>query len=192
MTAWIVLKWMKWAGRIALSSVARQDALHESLRRRRGEPQLPPGAIERVLVVCHGNICRSPFAGALLAARRPELQVRSAGLSAKEGSPAEEAAQRGARDFGIDLGTHAAHRIGEQDLAWTDLILGMEGHHAAHIARDWPASFPRTRLIGDYRAEPPYAIADPWGRTDEVFRATFERISEAVTRLSELVEAGRE
>ena len=63
----------------------------------------------------------------------------------------------------------------------------MEGHHGARIARYWPASLPRTRLIGDYLFEPPYAIADPWGQSDEVFQATFARISEAVTRLSKLV-----
>jgi protein-tyrosine phosphatase len=142
--------------------------------------------------LCHGNICRSPFAAALLATRRPELQVRSAGFFAKEGSPAEEGARRAARAFGIDLGTHAAHPIAEPDLNWADLILGMEGHHAARIARDGLAALPQVRLIGDYLREPPHGIADPWGQSDEVFRATFQRISEAVTRLSELVEAGRE
>ena len=177
--------------RIALLGDARQDALHEWRRKRRGEPRLPPGEITRVLVVCHANICRSPFAGALLAARRPELQVRSTGFFADEGSPAEEDARRGARAFGIDLLTHVAHRIAEEDLAWAQLILVMEGHHAAHIARDWPDGSLRTRLIGDYRAEPPYAIADPWGQPDEVFRSTFQRISEAVDRLSELVKASR-
>jgi protein-tyrosine phosphatase len=186
MAARIVPKWMKRVGRIALSSDARQNALHEWSRNRRGEPQLPPGAIERVLVLCHGNICRSPFAAALLASRRPELQVRSAGFFAKEGSPAEEEARRAARAFGIDLETHAARPIAERDLEWADLILGMEGHHAARIARHWPANLPRTRLIGDYLFESPYAIADPWGQSDEFFRLTFTRISEAVTRLLKL------
>jgi protein-tyrosine phosphatase len=176
--------WVRGAGRIALSPRARSDALHEWRRRSRGEPALEPGAVARVLVICHGNICRSPFAGRLLAARSPHLDVRSAGLEAVEGRPAEDAARRIALAFGVDLAGHAAHRMNAGDAAWADLILGMEGHHVAGVLRAWPGGRGKTFLLGDFLAEPPFRIDDPWGREDAFFRTTFARIDEAVARLA--------
>ena len=42
-----------------------------------------------ILVICEGNICRSPMAQGLLAAALPNAQVHSAGLGALVGMPAE-------------------------------------------------------------------------------------------------------
>jgi protein-tyrosine phosphatase len=178
-------------GRVVLVPAARQNALYEWRRRRRGEPPLPPCDIRRVLVICHGNICRSPFAGALLSHRTSAIGVRSAGIDAREGAPAEAGAIRAARAFGIDLDLHTAHRVEADDIEWADLILGMEGHQAAWIEQRWPARWSRTRLLGEYLPMPPYAIEDPWGQSDEIFEATFARIDAAVGRLSQLFEASR-
>jgi len=176
--------WIRGAGRIALSPRARSDALHEWRRRSRGEPELEAAAIRRVLVVCHGNICRSPFAGRLLAVRTPGLDVRSAGLEAVEGRPAEEAACRAALAFGVDLADHIAHRMTAEDAAWADLILGMEGHHVAGVQRAWPVGKRKTYSLGDFLPQPPYRIDDPWGREDAFFETTFERIDRAIDRLA--------
>jgi protein-tyrosine phosphatase len=184
--------WLLGAGRIALSPRARSDALHEWRRRSRGEPVLEGADIRRVLVICHGNICRSPFAGRLLALRTPHLEVRSAGLEAVQGRPAEDAARRAALAFGVELADHRAHRMAADDAAWADLILGMEGHHVAGVHRAWPIGKGKTFLLGDFLAQPPFRIDDPWGREDEFFRTTFERIGDAVERLAErLAEAPR-
>jgi len=178
-----VASWVRSAGRVVLSPRARADALHEVRRRRRGEPALP-ARVERIVVICHGNICRSPFAAALLAARRPELAVRSAGLEAVDGRPAEEAARRVARAFGLELAAHRARRLSAEDAAWADLVVGMEGHHAARVHRAFPGAAAKTVLLGDFLPAPPFRIADPWGCEDAVFEATFERIRAAVERLA--------
>lgn len=179
------------AGRLVLSPQARADALHEWRRRRSGEPGLEPGSVQRVLVICHGNICRSPFAARLLASRAPRLEVRSAGLEAIEGRPVEAAALRIAPAFGVDLAGHAAHRVAASDVDWSDLILGMEGHHRAAVRRAWPAGARKTHLLGDFLEAPPYRIDDPWGRSDDAFRATFERIERAVERLASRIAGAR-
>jgi protein-tyrosine phosphatase len=177
--------WVRRAGRLVVRPQARADLLHEWRRRRAGEPPLDPRAVGRVLVLCHGNICRSPFAARLLGARVPRLDVRSAGLEAVEGRGAEPAARRTASAFGVELAAHAAHRLASADVDWADLILGMEAHHAAAVRRAWPAAAARTHLLGDFLGAPPFRIEDPWGQGDAVFRATFERIAEAVERLAE-------
>ena len=161
----------------------REDAWYEWQRRRAGCVELPEGPIQRVVVICHGNICRSPFAAELLVRRVPGLEVRSAGLEATEGKPAEPGARRTARGRGIDLEAHKAHRLGDPDVEWAELILGMQGRHRATVARRWPCAAARTRLLGDFLPAGPYAIEDPWGESDAVFEATFDQIEHAVDAL---------
>jgi protein-tyrosine phosphatase len=171
--------------RVLRHRVLREDFMYEWARRRRGHVDLPPGEIRRIVVICHGNICRSPFAGQLLARKREDLEVRGAGLAAREGKPAEPGAREAARRFGLDLEEHAAHRLDAGDVSWGDLILGMQGRHAREFARRWPEAAPKFLLLGDFLPAPPFAIEDPWGKSDTVFDATFHRIALAVDSLSE-------
>jgi low molecular weight protein-tyrosine phosphatase len=188
-----VSQWMRRFGKVIASPAERENSLHEWRRRRRGEPDLPAGPIRQVLVVCLGNICRSPFAAGLLASRHPELAVRSGGLLAGGGRRADVAARRSAARFGVDLGSHASHSVVAQDVDWADLVLAMEGHHWAELARCWPHERPKLRVLGDFLSEPPYTIHDPWGLGQEVFDLTFQRIEAAVRRISAKLEArGRE
>lgn len=186
-TTWVP-GWIRHAGKLVLSARVRQDALWEWRRRRRGPPGLPTGSITNVLVVCHGNLCRSPFAASLLAGKRGDLSVRSAGLFASEGEPADDTALRVARRFGVALDAHRTHRVSGGDLAWSHLTLGMEGHHAVWIRRFGSEQARKALLLGDFLAAPPHRIEDPWGLSDEVYVMTFERIASAVQRLAQVLE----
>jgi protein-tyrosine phosphatase len=139
------------------------------------------------MVICHGNICRSPFAGAELAMRNGSLQVRSAGLEAGKGKPAEPFARRTARELGVDLTDHKAHRFDAEDIAWADLIVAMQGRHVASIRRRWPGAEKSVRLLGDFLPSKPHAIEDPWGQEAVVFSKVFQKIVQANERLSELL-----
>src|SRR5262245_59034382 len=105
------------------SSHGRQDLAHEWRRRFAGEPALPPPPISRVLVICSGNICRSPFAAAALAQRVPGLEVRSSGLAAGDAAPADPTAVRVAASLGFDLTQHRSRPLSPADLAEPDLVL---------------------------------------------------------------------
>lgn len=182
-------RWLRRAGRLALSASARQDARHELRRRVRGEPALPPGDLRRVLVVCHGNICRSPFAAVLLAQSALDLDVRSAGLHAAKGDRAYPAAAAGAARLGVSLDMHRSTPVSAEGLADRDLILVMQGAHTAEIARRWRDALPRVRLLGDFLPEPPHLLPDPWGQSDAVFDAVFARVKSAVDHLAKRIEA---
>lgn len=171
-------------GRLVFDRDARADARHEWQRRRGSEPDLPRANIHNVTVVCYGNICRSPFAAALLERECGELTVRSAGFEATPGKPAEPGTVRAAARFGVALDAHGARRLSAEDVAWSDLVLAMEGHHVARIAVLRQSDVAKVRLLGHFLPEPPFAIDDPYGRSDEIFAATFERIAAAVRRLA--------
>jgi low molecular weight protein-tyrosine phosphatase len=181
--------WVRRLRTLMASSSERANALHEWRRWRGVEPDLPAGSVRRVLVICLGNICRSPFAERLLASRHPELSVRSAGFIAEAGSPADPIALRVAARFRVDLASHATRRLVAEDLDWADLILAMEGDHVARLARLRPTVQPKARLLGDFLPSPPFTIRDPWGQSETVFDLTFQRIEAAVKRVSARLEA---
>lgn len=180
-----VPRWARRGARLAISPDARWDWASERRRRRlRAPPDLPGGEIRKVMVICHGNICRSAFAGPLLARLRPDLEVRSAGFGATPGKRAEPEAIRSAHRYEVELESHRARRLDAEGAGWADLILGMEGHHTRQVARHGPIALAKARLLGDWLDAPPYAIRDPWGREDAVFDATFARIAAALERLA--------
>lgn len=168
---------------------SRQDAREEWRRRFRGEPALPAGPIRNVLVLCHGNICRSPFAAQLLADRHPSLDVKSAGLAAAEGDPAHRLACKLAPRHDVSLDAHRSHRVTESDLAAADLVLVMQGSQAHDVREATPAAASRVRLLGDYLSAAPFLLTDPWGDDESRFVDSFDRIAEAVTRLGLLLDA---
>jgi protein-tyrosine phosphatase len=175
--------------RLFRSAPARHDAIHEWRRRRHGEPPLPRGPIRRVVVLCHGNICRSPFAEALLAARLPTLEVRSGGLHAGDGNPADPSAIACAQRMGVSLAAHRSARVNGELLGWADLVLVMQGSHVAAIAHGWPQFAGRVRLLGDFLPAPPHGLPDPWGESDAVFDRVFARVRDAVERLAARIES---
>jgi protein-tyrosine phosphatase len=89
-----------------------------------------------VLVVCTGNVCRSPIAeGMLRAAFRERLgegapQVVSAGTSGWEGSTADPSAVAACAERGIDISGHRARALREADAFSAGLVIAMAQEHA--------------------------------------------------------------
>jgi protein-tyrosine phosphatase len=87
----------------------------------------------RILMVCLGNICRSPTAEGvfrqLLTQVAPDLQVEvdSAGTAGYHvGEPPDPRSRRAAMSRGVDLSTLRARRVAIRDFACFDLILAMD------------------------------------------------------------------
>lgn len=167
----------------------RERVLHDWRRRRSGEPVLP-ARVHSVAFVCKGNLCRSPFAAALLARACPTLRVTSYGLDAALDHPAEEAGRSLARAYGLDLDGHRTRRLDDEVVRSTDLLLVMEAWQARAIESRWPAAQARVRLLGDFLPAPPFGIEDPWGQPEPVWRNVFQRIEASIARLIERLEGG--
>lgn len=130
--------------------------------------------ISSVLVVCVGNICRSPLGERVLARAAPGLRVGSAGLAAVVGHGADEAAARVAAEAGLDLGGHLARQLTPEIGAEYDLILTMEPGHRAEIARRMPQLSGRVMLFDQWTGAT--GIPDPYRRSDSVHQDIRDRI----------------
>ena len=60
----------------------------------------------------------------------------------------------------------------------------MTGRHCGMLQDRWPEHAPKHRLLGDFLAASPHAIADPWGCPAAEFRLVYRQIQLATTRLS--------
>ncbi|VEA35862.1 protein-tyrosine phosphatase [Salmonella enterica subsp. enterica] len=79
----------------------------------------------KILVVCVGNVCRSPTAERLLKRFHPSLTVASAGLGALVGKGADPAAASVASAHDLSLENHCARQISARLCREYDLILTM-------------------------------------------------------------------
>lgn len=113
----------------------------------------------RVLVLCHGNVNRSPFVAGLLRRLRPDWEVSSAGL--KQGCGARRAtpkARGAAERLGFSLEEHRSRSVTRADLAEADLVLYMDGGNARRLLAEWGVS---ARCLADWSPDDPPATRVP-------------------------------
>jgi protein-tyrosine phosphatase len=123
--------------------------------------------IKKILVVCIGNICRSPIGEVLLAAALPNVQVSSSGLGAMVGYGADPTSCKIIQEQGLDLSAHRARSITELQARESDLILVMETSHKARIEQQYPFTRGKVfRLAESIKQD----IPDPYQENEVVFR----------------------
>ena len=145
----------------------------------------------RLLFVCTGNTCRSPMAEVIARHRIAErgwaqVQVRSAGVGAWDGSPASGGALRAAAASGLDLSGHASTYLTPELVESSDLILTMSAGHLARArelgAGDRVAML--TAFANDLADDGVAAgIPDPIGGPDEEYAATFTVLDDLIDRV---------
>ncbi|MBM5578773.1 low molecular weight protein-tyrosine-phosphatase [Burkholderia pseudomallei] len=122
--------------------------------------------IESILIVCEGNLCRSPMAAALFAATLPGRAVTSAGLNALVGLPAAPLAQDVMRERGVDLSAHRAQQLGRAHCASADLILVMDRGQRRLVEERYPLARGKVFRIGEHEN---FDVHDPYRQPRFVF-----------------------
>lgn len=130
-----------------------------------------------VLVVCVGNICRSPVGERILAAACPNLRVESAGIAALVGRSVDEYSAEIATENGINIEGHIARQFSSSIAKDFDLILALEKGHTKVIAQQAPEAAGKTMLFGQWVDQ--QDIADPYCKSREFHLAVFEQLREA-------------
>lgn len=129
-------------------------------------------SFEFILVVCVGNICRSPTAELLLRRALPGRRIESAGLAAVVGAGMEATARALVEEQGLDGSAHKARQLSREQCRQADLILVMEQRHREAVARLCPEARGKTFLLGPEQAD----IADPYRCSREFFELTYRQI----------------
>ena len=147
----------------------------------------------KILVVCDGNICRSPLAAEYLRGRATQsglahLVVASAGLLGIEGRPAAPYSVQLAREAGFDLATHRSRGLTPADLRSSDVVLGMTLDHLDALERRFPGACPRAFLLraferGPIPQEGAPNLDDPVAGPIEAYRAAWDVIRPSVDHL---------
>ena len=130
-------------------------------------------AFENILVVCVGNICRSPMAEALLKQRYPDKNIDSAGVGALVGHAADPAALAIMHAQQLDISSHVAKQIDESLAKKADLIFTMSDGQTKWIEERWPFCRGKTFKLGHWQDKD---IADPYKHNMSAFETAYEDI----------------
>lgn len=143
-----------------------------------------------ILLVCTGNLCRSPMAAALLRARLDEDEehsdwhVISAGTWASEERPASEYAVAEMAERGIDIRSHRSRSVDVELMKQADLILVMTHNHAEALSLAFPDQAHKVHLLTEMAGQA-YDVSDPYGGT----RLEYSHIAK---ELEQLIDRGYE
>ncbi|MEW6310278.1 MAG: low molecular weight protein-tyrosine-phosphatase [Pseudomonadota bacterium] len=133
-----------------------------------------------ILIVCVGNICRSPMAEAMLQHRLSGkgLTISSAGIGALVGNPMDKTAHEVLQEHGLEHTAHRARQVDAHMLHEADLILAMENSHIHHIRQMAPEVHGKTFLIGKWRDD--MEIPDPYRQSKPAFDHIHTLLTQAV------------
>jgi protein-tyrosine phosphatase len=133
-----------------------------------------------VLVICVGNICRSPMAEAMFRQRlqNTHVKVSSAGTHAMLNSSMDPLAAAVLQLNGLDAPRHRARQVDRQMLHEADLIVLMEHQQTQSVLKIAPEVRGKTFLIGKWQDQ--MEIADPYRRPKLAFEQTYKQLSRCV------------
>jgi protein-tyrosine phosphatase len=161
-------------------------------------PPRRPGTPYRVILVCLGNICRSPMAETVLRAALAEaglaeaVTVDSSGTGDWHlGEPMYPQARRALARRGHDGSAHRARQFEPGWLADRDLVLAMDANNLAALRQQArPEDHDRIRLFGEVGGLGKIGggqIPDPYGGTDADFGYVLDLLGAAAPVIAALL-----
>ena len=133
--------------------------------------------IRNILIICTGNICRSPIGEGLLRSRLAGVEVASAGTSALVGEPADGSAVVVAAEHGIDLSAHRAQQLTAALIRGADIVLTMEAAQKRAIVERYPYALGRVFQLDKQNG---MDVPDPYMKPVDAFRQAYSRIEYGV------------
>ncbi len=143
---------------------------------------------QRLLVMCYGNIYRSPFVAARLGSQlagRPGIEIRSAGFHHVAARPSPREFVLLAKDYRIDLEPHRSRLVAPADLEWAEAIVIMDRYNWERL-RPFGAEIEGKILwLGAFAGRGPVEITDPYGLPPSRVQTIVEQMQAAADGLAE-------
>jgi protein-tyrosine phosphatase len=171
------------------------DRVLHPLRRRKAIDALHGRRRPRtVLAVCHGNICRSPVAAALLTRELAALgiKVQSAGfIGFNRPAPAEAVAA--AERHAVNLSDHRSRLMTADLVRAADLIVVMDTAQRRLVCERFGRQGSDVVVLGDFDpiAVDGRTIRDPVNERREVFDLVYARIARCVREFAAVLASAR-
>lgn len=183
---WMVLRGLKYAAGILTRPFYLSRCLYQRWT------TVVPTSVRSILFVCHGNICRSPFAEAyfrsLVVKRGMSLTVKSAGLDTTPGKPAHSNTKSLAQQQMLSADEHVTTQLHADLVNQSDLIVVMEIVHKNRVHSVYPASRGKVVLLGYFDPKGPLEVADPYGTPIDNFKTCFGQVSRCCDKLADRLE----
>lgn len=138
--------------------------------------------IQRLLILCYGNICRSPFTEVMAQRQFPHVHVSSAGFHPTTGRASPPHLQLCANSMGIDLSGHRSRSISREEVESADAILLMDSTNFADFRRRFPHHTEKVLFLGMFLS-PAQEIRDPYGASVEQTVRILNQIAQAIQNL---------
>jgi protein-tyrosine phosphatase len=186
MSAWLDARFGTWRGLVRLL-LAHAELATGRLRPFRLRD---PAAVRRVVFVCLGNICRSPYAEQV--ARGAGLHTASLGLSTTTGACSPDQALAAAARRQLPMDAHRASDWKDFEVLPGDLLVAMEVRQARELLRRLGGRTDvQVALLGNWCSPPLPHLHDPFTLSDAYFDTCFARIQDAVGKLAAQLPAAR-
>ena len=144
--------------------------------------------MQKILFVCHGNICRSTMAEYVMNdmvnknGLENEFEIDSAATSREEiGNPIYPPARKKLIQEDIPVGSHRARQITKADYKYFDKIYIMDHWNLRNICRVLGLTEKQIELDGKIEKLIDRDVADPWYTGD--FDATYRDVVEGCKRI---------
>ena len=135
-----------------------------------------------LLMICTGNICRSPIAEGLAPIIGSELGLtvytKSAGTLGLRDRPADPKSVKVCSEVNVDISNHRSQAITQELVDWATYILVMERRHASHLRKHYAQVDDKIMELGTFSGQS--SVPDPIGGWTYKFRGCRKQIDKAL------------
>ena len=142
---------------------------------------------KRILMVCLGNICRSPIAHGIMAEISPNSFVDSAGTGSYHiGSPPDPRSIQVSQDNGIDISQQSARQFQSSDFTKFNRIFVMDQQNYRDVIAkaNNQDDIDKVELLCEVAGMGVRPVPDPYYGGDEGFKSVFDLVKTACHRIA--------